>query len=193
MKKKVVIICSVIILIAAFIVIFGGEKKDKNTVLNKEKIEKLNIESKDKGDSIDINLYFNGGKNENDVKIVKEERLVNREELFGEVIVQELIKGPAVNSESKPIFPKDTRVLSFSIKDGIAYLNLSYNKDLKITASEEKALLTCLSTSLSQLESVRKLMLTVENQTIQSLGGNYDISKPFSTQEIDSLKIAKGN
>jgi len=31
-------------------------------------------------------------------------------------------------------------------------------------------------------------MITVENKNIESLGGNYNISKPFSKQEIDGMR-----
>ncbi|HCQ88967.1 MAG TPA: sporulation/spore germination protein, partial [Clostridium sp.] len=81
------------------------ESKDRNSILSKEKLQNLKLPS-EKGEYIDIKLYFDGSKNDKDVKIAKEERLVNKEELVGEIIMQELIKGPAVVSESKSILPK---------------------------------------------------------------------------------------
>jgi spore germination protein GerM len=39
--------------------------------------------------------------------------------------MQELLKGPSNVSKLKPILPKDARLINFSIKDGIAFINLS--------------------------------------------------------------------
>ncbi|MGL4731062.1 MAG: GerMN domain-containing protein [Clostridium sp.] len=190
MKKKSIIITSMLVVILIGIVSFIKlEKKDVKSALNKEKIEKLSVTQKQDEEYIDLALYFDGTENDGEVKVLKEERLVNKEELFGEIIVQELIKGPSVVSNSKSILPKETRLLSFSIKDRVAYVNLSSNAKVKMSEAQEKATLTCMATSLTQLSSVDKVMITVENQNLQTLGGNYDISKPFSQDEISVLKL----
>lgn len=189
MNKKIVISVCVLLIIITSAVIFKvtPEKKDKASITNKEKLETTKLPS-EKGDLIELNLYFGDAKGEG-TNIVKEERLINKEELVGEIIMQELIKGPAVVSESKPVLPKETRLLSFSIKEGIAYVNLNSVVEFKMTADQEKVILSSISNSITQLPSVKKVMLTVENKSINTLGGNYNISKPFSKEEIDTLKI----
>ncbi|WP_061996943.1 GerMN domain-containing protein [Clostridium sp. ATCC 25772] len=190
MKKKSIII----ILIIAFTIIgvlsfINYDKKDKNSALNKEKIKNLNVKQEESGEYLDLTLYFDGTENDSESKILKEERLVDKEELLGEIIVQELLKGPSVVSQSKAIFPKDTRLLSFSIKDGIAYVNLSEAAKVEMNENKEKTTLTCLATSLTQLNSIDKVMLTIDNKNLQTIGGNYDVSKPFSQEDINGLKL----
>jgi germination protein M len=189
MNKKIVISVCVLLIIITSAVIFKvtPEKKDKASITNKEKLETTKLPS-EKGDLIEVKLYFGDAKGEG-TNIVKEERLINKEELVGEIIMQELIKGPAVVSDSKPVLPKETRLLSFSIKEGIAYVNLNSVVEFKMTADQEKVILSSISNSITQLPSVKKVMITVENKSVNTLGGNYNISKPFSKEEIDTLKI----
>jgi len=189
-KKIVIIVCALLIVVTSGVIFkITKEKKDKVSIANKEKLEttKLPLE---KDDYISINIYFSDDK-EKDPSIVKEERLINKEELIGEIIIQELIKGPAVVSESKPIIPKETRLLSFSIQNEIAYINLSENAQFEMSADKEKVMLQSIASSIIQLPSIKKIMITVENKNVDTLGGNYNISKPFSKEEIDTLKIQK--
>lgn len=190
-KKIIAIVCSLLVIITVGVIfkIVTNEKKDKVSITTKEKLENTKFPSEKDG-FIQIDLYFDEGK-EPESSIVKEERLVNKEELVGEIIIQELIKGPAVVSSSKPVLPKETRLLSFSINEGTAYINLNSNAQFDMTADKERVLLSSISSSLTQLPSVQKIMITVENKNIETLGGNYNISKPFGKEEIDSLKIQK--
>lgn len=190
-KKIITIVCALLVIITVGVIfkIVTNEKKDKVSITTKEKLENTKFPSEKDG-FIQIDLYFDEGK-EPESSIVKEERLVNKEELVGEIIIQELIKGPAVVSSSKPVLPKETRLLSFSINEGTAYINLNSNAQFDMTADKERVLLASISRSLTQLPSVQKIMITVENKSIETLGGNYNISKPFGKEEIDTLKIQK--
>ncbi|MCJ7691059.1 MAG: GerMN domain-containing protein, partial [Clostridiaceae bacterium] len=121
MKREVkILLCS--LLVVSTISFLGCEKKDLKSVTNKEKIENLKLPL-EKEDLIEFGIYFDGSKDDTTVEIIKDVRLVNKEVLIGETIMRELIKGPTAKSELKPILPKETRLLSFSIKDGIAHVN----------------------------------------------------------------------
>lgn len=191
MSKKLVIAVSILLVIITVGIIFKvtDGKKDKVSIATKEKLENSKFPSEKDG-FIQIDLYFNDSKDENK-SLLKEERLLNKEELVGEIIMQQLIKGPAVVSSSKPTLPKETKLLSFSIKEGIAHVNLSNNVELAMTEGQEKTLLSSIASSLTQLPSVEKIMITVENKNIETLGGNYNISKPFTKDNIETLKIQK--
>lgn len=191
MSKKLVIAVSILLVIITAGIIFKvtDGKKDKVSIATKEKLENSKFPSEKDG-FIQIDLYFNDSKDENK-SLLKEERLLNKEELVGEIIMQQLIKGPAVVSSSKPTLPKETKLLSFSIKEGIAHVNLSNNVELAMTEAQEKTLLSSIASSLTQLPSVEKIMITVENKNIETLGGNYNISKPFTKDNIETLKIQK--
>lgn len=162
-------------------------KVDKASSINKEKLENSKTESDEK--CTDINLYF-GAVNDG-TEIVKEERLVSNEELIGEIIMQELIKGPAVGSDSKAVMPKETRLLNFSVNEGVAYINLSSDIVSDMTETQEERLLKAITSSMMQLGSVDKVMITVNSERVDTLGGNFDISKPFGASDISSLKIQK--
>jgi len=60
-----------------------------------------------------------------------------------------------------------------------------------MSADKEKVMLQSIASSIIQLPSIKKIMITVENKNVDTLGGNYNISKPFSKEEIDTLKIQK--
>ena len=191
MNKKLVIIVSLILTIitAGIILKVTDSNKDKVSIATNEKLKNSKFPSEKDG-FIQIDLYFNDGKDE-DKNLLREERLLNKEELVGEIIIQELIKGPAVVSNTKPVLPKETKLLSFSIKDGIAYVNFNGNAEFAMKEGQEKTLLSAVANSLTQLPSVEKIMITVENKNIETLGGNYNISKPFTKDNIDTLKIQK--
>lgn len=196
MKRKTLI--SIILAILVGLLVIAGVlyyknlavKKDQASSLVKEKLENTKRATADEGkEYTDIVLYFGGDDSKSEV--IKEERLIGYDELLGEIIMQELIKGPATVSQCKPILPKETRLISFSIKDGIAYINLSSDAVFEMTSSQEEILLKALTASLSQLESVDKIMITIDNQGVETLGGNYNISKPFSSSDIPGLNMNK--
>lgn len=184
--KKVVYFILGIALSAIIVTACGKEKIP--SVTDKEKIENLTL-PEEKDDFINITLYFDGCNDGKTEKIGKEERIINKEELLGELIMQELIKGPSIKSDLTRILPKETRMLSFSIKDGIAIINMSKEAKVDMTEIKEKACLSSITKSMLQLPTVDKVRILIENKNVDSLGGNYDISKPFSQSEINSLKI----
>lgn len=195
MKKKTIRIILIAIVVIALLVgiIYTAKsviiKKDKQSTISKEKLENAKIVTNDEG-YVDLTLYFGG--NEGTDELVKEERLISYQELVGEIIIQELIKGPASNREKSTfVLPKETRLLSFSIKDGIGYINFSSEAMFEMTEEKEEILLKSITNSLSELDSVDKVMIQVKSETVKSLGGHFDISKPFSKDEIKNLKIQK--
>jgi len=186
MKKVIkILLCS--LLVISTVAFFGCEKKDSKSVTNKEKLENLKLPLEKDG-FIQLGIFFDGSKDSTNVQVVKDERIINKEELIGETIMQELIKGPNVKSELKPILSKETRLLSFSIKDNIAYVNLSKEAKIKMSEVKEKSCLEGIVASLTQLPSVEKVKITMENKDIDTIGGNFDISKPFSKGELKLIK-----
>jgi len=53
---------------------------------------------------------------------------------------------------------------------------------------KEKSCLEGIVASLTQLPSVEKVKITMENKDIDTIGGNFDISKPFSKGELKLIK-----
>lgn len=172
--------CAIIISTLGFA---GCEKKDNLSINNNEKLKNMVLPN-EKDQSINLDLFFDASKSKDKAEIAKEERLINKEELIGEIIMQELLKGPANVSNLKPILPKDTRLLSFAIKDRIAYVSLSSEARATMSLAKEESLLRSILDSLTQLPSVSKVKLLVDNKDVQTIGGNYDTSKPFGKEDI---------
>lgn len=185
--KRVMKIIVCVMLVISTMAFLGCEKKDKKSVTNNEKLENLKLPL-GKDDFIQFSIYFDGSKDGTSVQIVKDERLINKEELIGESIMQEIIKGPTVKSELKPILPKETRLLSFSIKEGIAYVNLSKEAKIEMSEVKEKSCLEGIVASLTQLPSVDKVKIIIESKDVDTIGGNFDISRPFGKGEITPIK-----
>ncbi len=170
------------------IALIGCEKKDIISSNNKEKEKQIAL-SKEKENTLDLNIYFDSSKDNNTTSnISKEERVMKRDEILGETILNEIIKGPSVKSNLNPVLPKDTRLLSFSIKDNIAYINFSKEADISLTASKEEVCLKSIILSLTQLPSIQKVKISVENRDTGVLGGHFDLSKPLGKDDISNAK-----
>lgn len=164
----------------------GCEKKDDMSINNNEKIKNF-VVSNEKDNNINLKLYFDSSPNSQNAEVSKEERLIHTDELMGEIIMQELIKGPSNESKLKPIFPTGTKLLSFSIKDGTAYVNLSSQAKVPMSLSKEEACLKSMINSLTQISSIKKIKLMVENKDTEVLGGGFDVSKPFGQEDIQNI------
>lgn len=161
---------------------------EKVSYTSKQKQEKVHLtDSSD--EFLTLNVYFDATSDENTVSVAKEELLINKQELVGEILINQLIKGPSTEGKLKAILPKDTRLINLSIKDDIAIVNLSKEAAVTMTPSKEEACLRAIVTSLSQIEPVNKVTILIDNKNAETLGGNYNISKPFSLVDISSLKI----
>lgn len=185
--KKMVKLLLTIVTVSVIFTFTGCSKEEKPIVNNNEKMKSLKIANSDE-DWFNLQVYFDGSADEKKAEVIKEERVIKEQELLAEVIMQELIKGPSVKSQLKPIFPKDAKLLSLSINDKIAHINLSSNVKYNMTPVREEACLRSIALSLTQLESISKVKLLIDNKNIETLGGNFDVSKPFNADDIKAMK-----
>lgn len=188
MKKVYVIIA--MILVACITTFVGCEKKDKISSLNKEKIEKIKLTNNEKNDFLCVDLYFNNSKDKQSgsIDLVKQPRVLNKKEIIAKVVVEELIKGPSTESKLSPILPRNTRVLNVSIKDGVAYVNLSSEAKIKMNKNDELMCIKSIVYSLTNLNYIKKVSILVDSKNVDTLGGNYDISKPITKEDVDLFK-----
>lgn len=187
MKKKVIFSMCLVVLLST-IGLVGCNDNDRISLKNKEKIEKMEMPL-GKDENIELEVYFDASTDKG-VKVLKVERLIHKEELIGELIVQELIKGPDVIGEVKPVLPKETRLLSFSIKNGIAIVNLSNEAKVNMSPEKEEACLKSIVYSITQLPSVVKVKILIENK-VSTLGGNFDLTNPLTREGISEARINK--
>lgn len=186
MKKNFTMIIFSIVLVS-FLATTGCEKKDTLSSQNKQKIEKL-TPSDSKDNNVELELYFDASKNNEKVDLTKEERLINTDELLGELTVHELIKGPYLNSKLNPVLPKNTRLLSFSIDNKIAYVNLSKEALTNMPPTKEEACVKSMVWSLTSLRGIEKVKFLIENKDIHHSLKNIDISKPLSRSDFNPAK-----
>lgn len=187
MKRLITLVLGISMVTISAITFSGCEKNDKSSVNTNEKIEKLKL-YKGNSSSVNFDLYFDSSEREAKAQVAKEERRMSKDEVIGELIINELIKGPSVNSKLKPVLPVSTKLISFSIKNRIAYVSLSGDAKVKMTPTKEEATLKSIVKSLGQLESIKSVKILINNNDTDTLGGNYDISKPISENSIETLK-----
>lgn len=186
MKKTLgVLVCSVAVFSALSLT--TCEKKDKLSLNSKEKEKQIAL-SKEKDNLSDLSIYFDSSQNATTSEISKEERVIKNDEILGETILNELIKGPSVKSKLKPILPKETRVLSLSIKNGIAYVNLSKEANIDMTTTKEETCLKSIIWSLTEISSVEKVKISIDNKDTDLWGGHFDLSKPIGKDDIQNVK-----
>ena len=185
MKQIYAVILSGTVIFSSFL--FGGcEKKDQISINNNEKIKNYAV-SNEKDNNINLKLYFDSSSNNQKPEVAVEERLIHQDEMLGEIIIQELIKGPSIESKLKPIFPNETKLLSFSIKDEIAYINLSSQANISMSPAKEESCLKSMINSLTQINTIKKIKIMIENKDTESFGGNFNVSKPFGLEDIQNM------
>lgn len=126
---------------------------------------------------VKIILYFSDSQAD---RLVPEEREVLKNgRPLEEIIVRELIKGPAKKGLIKTI-PESARLLSLSVKDGVAYVNFSGEIQTKHWGGSAGEGMTVYSVvnSLTQLEGIKKVQFLVEGKKVESLLGHMDTSEP---------------
>jgi spore germination protein GerM len=189
MKKTFCIfICSITIFSA--ISLTGCDNKDIISSNNKDKEKEIAL-SNQKENTLDLNVYFQSSDASNSSDVSKEERIIKKDELVGEAIVNELIKGPSVKSSLKPVLPKESKLLSFSIKDNIAYVSFSKETNIVMTAVKEEICLKSIILSVTELSSVQKVKILIENKDTGLWGDHFDLSKPLGKDNIISAKKNK--
>lgn len=183
MKKT---FCLFVCFITMFsIIIFTAcDNKDIVSLNNKEKEKQIAL-SKEKENTLDLNIYFQSS---NDGNLSKEQRVIKKDELLGETIINEIIKGPSVKSKLNPILPKETKLLSFSIKDNTAYVNFSSEANVVMNTAKEEICLKSIVFSLTELPSVQKVKILIENKDTGLWGDHFNLSKPLARESILNAK-----
>ncbi len=129
-----------------------------------------------------IILYFS---DQQATYLVPEERQVTAEkgtvEEATETIIKELIKGPQ-NPELRRTIPEGTRLLSVSVKDGVAYINFSREFQAKHSGGSAGERMTVFSVvnSLCRLNEIKQVQFLLEGQKQESILGHADTSRPIS-------------
>lgn len=127
-----------------------------------------------------ITLYF---ANSDATKVVPEQRTIPGD-ITGEIVLQELINGPT-QPDLLATLPPGTRLLSFGVKEGVAFVNFSQealDNHIGGTAAELMLIYSVVA-SLTELPEVRAVQFMVEGNMGPALWGHIDTSMPLPPDE----------
>lgn len=125
-----------------------------------------------------VTLYF--GDKQAMYLLPEEREIAKGDEALGAVVVKELIKGPQ-REDAVRVIPEGTRLLSFSVVDGIAYVNFSkefQSKHWGGTAGESMTINSIVN-SLCKLPGIEKVQFLLEGNKEESILGHGDTSQPI--------------
>lgn len=125
-----------------------------------------------------VTLYF---ADEAAMYLVPEVREVTKgNEPLGSVVIEELLKGPRSSTLAATI-PKGARLLSFSVVNGVAYVNFS--REFKTGhpggSAGERMTLYSIINSLARLPGIEKVQFLVEGEKQEAILGHADTTVPI--------------
>ena len=96
--------------------------------------------------------------------------------------INELITGPANDSEGFTIMPKGTKVLSVNVNNNIATVDFSKEFQNNFTGGStgEIMLVGSIVDTLTNFKEIKSVRFTLEGQPLDILGGHLDLTEPVS-------------
>lgn len=158
-------------------------KEENDSSQNKESKSTSEPNKTQSSNQVDIKLYFmnqyiveTGNGDYNDM--VTEVRSVKKDgRAIEQIILEELKKGPRV-ANAQSMFTKDLTIRSVTVKDGIAYVDLS-SENLYGASIQEIGITQQIIYSLTELGNIDKVQFLVDGAVRESLMGHGDISYPL--------------
>ncbi len=166
-KKRWIILLLGILLLAALV--SAGCGKDQATPAKPD----TGSEQKET-----VTLYFSDSQA---MYLVPEKRQVTRtNEPLEEIIVKELIKGPAEKGHL-PTIPAETKLLSVSVVDGVAYLDFSKELQTKHWGGSTGEMMTIgsVTNSLDGVNGIKKVQFLVEGKKLETILGHAYTAEPI--------------
>jgi|GEM_PF-303037 len=117
-------------------------------------------------------------------EVVPELRLINTDSHAASIISElltEMTEGPSKQSGLFPVFPPGTRLLGVEVVDGVAYVDFSSEiLDQSVGSPVESAVVEAIVRTVTSVEGVTAVQILVRGETIPSLAGHVDLSRPIS-------------
>lgn len=128
--------------------------------------------------TVEVTLYFSDAEA---MYLMPERRnVISKGESIGETVVRELIKGPS-SSELKRTIPPETSLLSLSVENGVARVNLSrevQNSHYGGSAGESMLIYSIVN-SLAETTGINQVQFLVEGNKVESFYGHIGITEPL--------------
>jgi len=118
-------------------------------------------------------------KSESEIETTLAERLIFRDSIYKKVILN-LIDESNKNQYYFPI-PRGTKLLSLSVKDGIAYVNFSEEFRKNHPGGSLGEILTVYSVvnSLTEFPEIKKVQILIGGAFVETLAGHVDLTSPL--------------
>jgi len=100
--------------------------------------------------------------------------------------LSELLAGPAGGERGfYPVFPPGTRILGLEVSRGTAHVDLSreVQSGFKGSAGEEQLLVASVVNTLTQLNGIERVKITVAGKTEDTLNGHVTINQPLTAAQ----------
>lgn len=131
----------------------------------------------------EVVLYFS---DDQAMYLVGEKRNIDKP--TAESVVAELVKGPSTKSEGAEnvyaTLPTDLEILDVKVTDNVANVNFKNEVKVEGSAGENMFIFSIVNTLVSNKElGITKVQFLVDGKKVATMGGQTDVSKPFSENE----------
>ena len=178
-KKLIGILFVVLIIIGIFLWIglSLGHRSVKGLLEDEKGAFKPQVVDTDTEKTVDVKVYVPNDTNEDKLDTVSVRVVDNKLKLNSktEALIKLLI--------SKGYLPKKTRLIgNVTVDKGVATVNFSKEiKDFSGSSTEEKQLLDSIAkTLINKEDKIEAIKITVQGEEIESLGGHFDLTEPYS-------------
>ncbi|MCD5406858.1 MAG: GerMN domain-containing protein [Desulfotomaculum sp.] len=132
-------------------------------------------------DKVPVVIYFS---NDQDY-LVAQKREILKAEGVARVVMQELVKGPDINSGLLPTLPTGTQLRDINIRNGLCTVDFSAELKTNHPGGSSWELMTVYSivNTLTRFSAVEEVQILVEGQIVETLAGHVDLSKPLVRDE----------
>ncbi|MTV48661.1 hypothetical protein GJ688_06660 [Heliobacillus mobilis] len=173
----------------------AAKEQEKSPSLTPEQV--IPVETKEQpiaaGQEQTLTLYFADPKGQN---LISEKRVIAKTGSVARAAIQELIKGPNIQSKGIPTIPAGTRLLDINVKEGLCTVNFSkeLQKNHQGGSAGETMTVYSIVNTLTQYPSIEKVQILVEGKKIESLAGHMDVSQAMARKKsmiMDEAEPAK--
>ena len=126
---------------------------------------------------VTLSLYFSNG---DGTKLVKESRVVHYSTNIAmeKLVMEQLIEGPKKKGALSTI-PSETRIINVSVVEGVCYVNLDSNFQNQNQEIKEDVVLYSIVNSLTELQGVTKVQISINGDTKGMCRYTYELSKMY--------------
>lgn len=139
-----------------------------------------------------LTLYF---ADETGTRLVKRNRVVHYSTNISleKLVMEQLIYGPS-SSNVRATVPSSSKLINISVADGICYVSLDENFKNNLNSElTEQVILYSIVNSLTSLQGVDKVQLSINGDTSGKLMYNYDLAVMYEADETLAEEVSVEN